>query len=145
VTCSYPYEPYSWDLQSQRLGYHHLFVSSGPSLIPLDVSITIFHPRILSEGLLDSILTSHTQWKLLHSSVDTTDWQSQCIFIPSGMLAEKFINYSASLSTFQEQHTHISYWSNNNCLSGWSPWTQPNPSVNLLPLIDLSCLNQRFS
>ena len=41
MTCSYPYEPYSWDLQSPRLGYHHLFVSSGLSLISLDVFIVI--------------------------------------------------------------------------------------------------------
>jgi len=98
VTCSYPYEPYSWDLQSQRLGYHHLFVSSGLSLIPLDVSIIIFHPRILLEDSQNFILTSHNQWKLFHSLVATADWQSQCIFIPSGMLAKKFVNYSASLS-----------------------------------------------
>jgi len=92
VTCFCPYEPYSWDLQSQRLGYHHLIVSSGLSLIPLYVFKVTFHPRILSEDLLDSIMTSHTQWKLFHSLVATFDWQLQCIFILSGMLAKNFVN-----------------------------------------------------
>jgi len=105
VTCSYPYEPYSWDLQSQRLGYHHLFVSSGSSLIPFDVSIIIFHLRVLSEDSQNFILTSYNQWKLFHSLVATADWQSQCIFISIAMLAKEFVNYSTSLSTISRATT----------------------------------------
>jgi len=56
----YPYEPYSWDLRSQRLGYITCLFASGFTLIPLDVSNIVFILRVMSK---DSLNPFWLHWK----------------------------------------------------------------------------------
>ena len=50
MTYFYPYEPSSWDLQSQRLVTITCLFSSGLSLIPLNVSNITFLPKGFVKG-----------------------------------------------------------------------------------------------